>query len=775
MKVKLLLLPIICLILGACSTNKNVSGVSGDEETENVKVNIEDQNNINVYGKSTYELFVSTNPIGKSIKWTSNDENVATVENATVTFKDVDEIKTVNIRAAYANNESCYDEITFIVHPNVIDYYHSDEIVDFSKINKDGIHFTEEGMQVALNFKAKNFYCEAKFKIKADDGKCGFYLTSGEEMDSNSELLYVDAKEVFKYTGYPYLYHSYGSEKEEVVLPYNHVIQEDTYYTLAISKVDNELYIYGEGDDCLMCYERFSCSSFGDQNVKVGIFSQNADLYVKNISYLLGDDIKSTFVTPTRLYSDELNKTLLVDETYDIVAKASPLNFDRSKIGYVAQDENVIEVSSSGRVLAKSEGVSTVNVSYNTDLSFVMTFVVLEPASTVEIDGVMNDSIYTENVKKHPYKLSKNATNYINFYCSRTYEGAYIFADYYVDTLKNVDGTSWWYVDNWECYFGHTEQIQVIRQFYISKNGCNFDQYYITNAIFDSVTNLYNIKFEVFISFQTLTFDYDDLLTFGPGFNPAAGWAASPARAKQDINVAIAITKDGFAHYDGENWIYDEEEESDYEDLTSTVVVKDATSLSTGTAAMNPTNWTKLVHSATGNFSYTVVFNQKGGSAHDTASDSYLSHVRLYIYDATTAYSGESYSISNNKVTAAFIQSRSDWCIDSYDASGNSSTSDSIYTSKTSGSNYITSVSSDWKTFMKAYFSDVDVTLTITKQGSGITISYKYVGKAEGYTNVFAMTQTLSGLKTNNLGIALCGRKVSFSMIEFYKGTKPSA
>ena len=346
MKIRILFIS-FALLLGACSGN-----TPSEPTTDDSTVQLLDENNVKVYGGSTYQMEFTTNPLASPVTWESDDETVATVDKSLVTFKNVDEVKTVKITANSKNNSKSKDSRTFVVIPNVIDFDKSSGSIDFSDLNKRGAHFSGENATMLLNMSAPNFYAEVTFRLRPiDSGKCGFYLTNNYDgtKDSNSELIYINITDSMMFSGFPYLYHSIENNVDEIVLPYQHIIKED-YYTIGISKVDNDLYIYGEWDDGLKCYEHYFSTSFGNEDVKIGIFTENVEMDVKNMNYLLGDDIKSMFRTPTRLFLSDTYKVINVGDTYDIHVQGDYLNFDKSKLSYLSSKEEIVTITDSGVV-----------------------------------------------------------------------------------------------------------------------------------------------------------------------------------------------------------------------------------------------------------------------------------------------------------------------------------------------------------------------------------------------------------------------------------------
>ena len=371
MKKKLVLLFTVPLFLMACqkkSENTTPDVQPEQTETQKLQIKIVDNGISKAFGATSFELTVTTDASASPITWTSSDESVAIVNNGVVTFLDVVEKKEVTIKAAL--NEESFDEVTYEVNPNPIDIDNSDGYIASSFYNG----FTITGNQKVLFRKAAstNFFYKASFKsvLRTGSGWFGFYLynTSNAVNDAIAKVK-VEGLPTFKVNGYPYLYLEQGLEETRVALPYNAAFKEDAFSDLGIAKVDSDLYIYGSAGETYQCVEHFFDAFSKDDEFKVGIFTENFDVTLKNFD--TSDDAR-LFDEPTKLILAEESKNLHVEDKYRIQVRGDRLNINPQKITYISSDTDVVTVDEKGVVEAIADGDTVITVKYDNKLETSM-------------------------------------------------------------------------------------------------------------------------------------------------------------------------------------------------------------------------------------------------------------------------------------------------------------------------------------------------------------------------------------------------------------------
>ena len=370
MKKKLVLLFTVPLILMACQKKNNNSTPDAQKEPEAQKpqIKIVDNGISNAYGATSFELTVETDSPTSPVNWTSSDETVATVDNGAVTFLDIAEKKEVKIKAALS--EESFDEVTYEVNPNPVDIENSDGYIASSFYTG----FTITGNQKVLFRKAAsaNFFYKASFKsvLRTGSGWFGFYLYNASNAVNDAlAKVKVEGLPTFKVNGYPYLYLEQGAEEARVALPYNAAFKEDSFSDLGIAKVDSDLYIYGSAGETYQCVEHFFDAFSKDDEFKVGIFTENFDVSLKNFD--ISDDAR-LFDEPTKILLAEESKNLHVEDKYRIQVRGDRLNINPQKITYISSDTDVVTVDEKGVVEAIADGDAVITVKYDNKLETSM-------------------------------------------------------------------------------------------------------------------------------------------------------------------------------------------------------------------------------------------------------------------------------------------------------------------------------------------------------------------------------------------------------------------
>ena len=363
MKKKLILLLSFPLILASCQARNNE--VPSGEPLPEPSVQIVDTiNPKTIYGATSLELAADIENSDGQVTWTSSDETVATVNNGVVSFLDINEKKEVKIKASL--QEGIFDEVTYMVNPNPIDIEHSD---GYSASNfYSGFSIT--GNQKVLFRKAASstFFYQASFKsvLKTGSGWFGFYFYDSSSSPSDALVkIKVEGKPSFKVNGYPYLYVEKGGESSRVALPFDAAFKEDAFSDLGIAKIDSDLYIYGNGGEEYRCVEHFFDIFQGNEEYKVGIFTENFDVTLKNFDV---NDDAAIFDEPTKIFLAEKSTTLHVEDLYRLQVRGDRLNIDPAKMTYTSSNNAVASVNSKGVVEALAAGDVTITAKYDNSI-----------------------------------------------------------------------------------------------------------------------------------------------------------------------------------------------------------------------------------------------------------------------------------------------------------------------------------------------------------------------------------------------------------------------
>lgn len=363
MNKKLILLLSIPLILTSCQA-KNKEIPSGEPLPE-PEVQIIDNNNIKtIYGASSIELLATTENSNGQVSWSSSDETVATVNNGVVSFLDINEKKEVKIKASL--QEGVFDEVTYMVNPNPLDI---ENITGYNPSSfYDGLSITGNEKLLFRKEASSSFFYKASFKsvLKTGAGWFGFYLYNSSSSVSDALVkIKVEGKPIFKVNGYPYLYMEKGDEETRVALPFDAAFKEDSFSDLGIAKIDSDLYIYGNGGESYQCVEHFFDAFESADTYKVGIFTENFDVTVKDFD--VSDDA-ALFDEPTKIFLQETSTTIHVEDQYRLQVRGDRLNIDPAKLTFASSNTAVATVNTKGVVEALADGDVKITAKYDNSI-----------------------------------------------------------------------------------------------------------------------------------------------------------------------------------------------------------------------------------------------------------------------------------------------------------------------------------------------------------------------------------------------------------------------
>lgn len=563
-------------------------------ETQEVKsVTINNKSGIltTVYGGSTTSLKATVDgPKGAGVNWSSSNEQVATVTNkGVVRFLNIEKDSTVKIVATSKDDSTKSDEVEFTVKHSPIDLKTSRGIQDASDIETDGI--TTITGDTALMFNGvydTKWYVEATFFINelsesdpfpkvglmSIDNENGFWNEKTELRPEGTKnaYFYLDTNKASAGSGWNGL--NFVTQNEELTdwdwdhqtsyftVDSSDAAQKDGEFTMGLLRDGIDYYLFAKKGESAYCYKHVIYTGISASTSSYALFGGwNVGYTALNFKSFTGEEVDKLYESPTKLTVNASEDYVFLNDTLQLRATTDKI---LSKITYESANEDVVTVDETGLIYAKATGDATIKVKAGTIEKDILIHVTDNPDTKVELDGNMNDKIYTENVKTNKYRLSKDANKYIDFYTSRNVLGIYIFADYYTDQIKHdSEGKNFWEVDNFECRFGCDEDPYIAEagnfgQFYIGVNGeTNFDRRYIGDFVTDETTSLNNVKFEIFVPYATLAalnsnINKDSNIYVSFGYNPVNGWIAGKGFGSENKFDHLAITSDGFAYYDGE-------------------------------------------------------------------------------------------------------------------------------------------------------------------------------------------------------------------------------
>ena len=280
---------------------------------------------------------------------------------------------------------------------------------------------------------------------------------------------------------------------------------------------------------------------------------------------LVGDAVDAMYEDLTTFDVENKDVTLFLNETSKINIVTPVSNYKPSDFVFTSENPDVATVSSTGVITAGSaRGTTRISVKYKDTLEvFVNVTVTDDTKFSVILDGKMDDAIWTDEVKSHPYTFSrKNLDVNITLYASRNSRGIYLYANY--QAAETFISGNWWEDDNMEFRFngidGQLKNKEEVEnntgnptQYWISQfNGgqSNFTAEYISGDKYDEATGMYTIVFEMFASYEYLGVTEDALIGFSMGANPGGRyWWNNDCWNTYDFYATNKITDKGIVRY----------------------------------------------------------------------------------------------------------------------------------------------------------------------------------------------------------------------------------
>lgn len=600
------------------TANKETVTVTKVEITTSAGVALTEENLTVLDGTNfTLKAAVTGNKTGLKVDWTTSNAEVAKVTNGVVRFLSVTADTDVTITATSKDDKSKSDSVTFHVKHSRIDFASSRATnLDQSLFMSEGKLITDVG-DTALVF--SDVY-DTKWYVQADINYTGFSDTdnypkfgimtgnkpgvwnaTSENDICYNNFFYLDTVtpkstqswNVFNFVPTDSTYATWDWGKQ--LGGFNYGVSLGETYTLGLLRDGQEYYqfVTKPGEDGtpgeILCMKHVTDTLIpADEKTYAWVGGWGCATEVSNFVSYAGDAADAMYKQLTTLDVNGDNAMVFLNETYQLNVKADVVNFDMHKITFTSSDETVATVSSTGLITAKDKpGTTKITVSYDGTINKEITFHVTDDTKfRVELDGKMEDPIWTEKVKKNFYRLNLNGEGeYIDFYSAMNVRGIYLYAEAHVNSMKSGEASgNWWENDNFEGRFVDTNKGTVISgvnptgdkndgQFWISANKTsNLDDFYVSDTTLNEATGKYDIVYETFTSFDTLnegveanTYNSNTPIAIYLGSNPASNWKAADFFNKP--NEALRVTKDGFMHPDGN---YCSEEQHAYGDWVVT-------------------------------------------------------------------------------------------------------------------------------------------------------------------------------------------------------------
>ena len=546
-------------------------GNQGDESkvtVDSVKLEMSDNSELptHVFDGSSIRLTakVKGSQEGLKVDWVSSDETLATVKNGVVKFAAVTEEKEVTISAVSKDDNTKKASHTFTIKHCLLDLANSrGNNMDTSCFMEDGSVYVEAG-DVALKFAdvySTKFYVEATIVIDSQNEsdaypKFGIMVGSDSATGWNTTTADTVVKNAFFYGDQQRASQSAGWTSFNFV-PQNaehtdwawgnqlggfNVSAENKWsfgeeYTIGLLRDGVNYYLFAKDGEGIKCYKHVVYTDFAaDEACYAWIGGWNTGVTVSNLKCLVGDDADAMYAQPTELNVANDAPIVFVETTYQINVSADALNFDLAKVTYESDNEAIATVDANGLVTATATtGVANITVKYG-DLSKNVAVTVTDDLKVnVALDGKMDDALWTDTVKANKYVFNKHDGNVqINIYGSKNSLGLYFYVDYH--TKADFSGAAeWWKANNFELRVYNQEKKLTMAdgnaQWWVSTfagGQGNVTAKYISAPKLNEATGMYEIVFEIFLSYEDLGASKTDLFGFAMGSNDGGpdghGW-----------------------------------------------------------------------------------------------------------------------------------------------------------------------------------------------------------------------------------------------------------
>ena len=595
-----LLVSLLCFGAAGCGGGKTSSPATSSSNpvsssiTEKVtvtSVEIEYDGETDVLAGSTVKLSadvkLSDGSKGK-VDWSTSDETIAKVTNGSVQFRNVLEDKEVTITATSKDDKSKSASITFTVKYSPINFANSRGNFDSSLFLEDGQVIVEKG-DSALMFNevyGTKWYVEAEITPSDDLGtpedqypKFGIMTGLSSEGVWNQEqktlFYFVDAQNPAATNSWTamgfvgqndnYTDWNWGGVQGASVSGDNKFAKNETT-KIGLMRDGIHYYLFAGRDNGYGVIKHIVNDHFAaDEASYAWIGGWQTAYTVSGASYLIGDAIDGKYDAVTSITLSSYEQTLYVNDTYQLDYKLNTDMYNPAKLTFTSSNTDVATVSNTGLVTAGSTtGAAEITIAYE-DVEATFNVEVTDDAFfKVEIDGQMDDLIWSDTVKGNVYKhYSTNAAHetQIDLYASRNSKGIYFYADY----SSKVDGAAaanWWEGNNMELRLyspsGMLTNDKEIgsgndNQYWISyyQNGAhsNTNAQYISAPEYNEETGRMSQRFEFFVSYAKANISKDTPVAFCMGANPTGKYWWNDAAWYTNFESCHKITANGIVRY----------------------------------------------------------------------------------------------------------------------------------------------------------------------------------------------------------------------------------
>ena len=605
MKNKLPLLALVSLLsisLGSCgqtssvnpssSTSSSAGSSNPASSTSSIKsvvvtgvtITGADDNTTVLDGSTvTLKATVNSTTTGLKVTWSSSSETVAKVVNGVVTFKTVSADTPVSITATSKDDTTKSATLHFTVKHSIIDLQNSrGNSLDSSLLISDDTISADVGdtAMVFADVHSTKWYVQADISLDAfsesdsypkfgimTGTNAGYWNATTDTQTDKNAFFYVDAVSSTKNSGWTnfnfvpqndtHTDWNWGGQLGAFTVSNDDKVVQSTDFTMGLLRdgVDYYLYMFktnAENKQVVSCYKHLTYSDIAaDDASYVWLGGWSTGVTCKNFIAKTGDAVDSIFTNPTTLTVTNEAPTIYINSEYQLNVSADVIDFNRGSLTYASSDTTIATVDTNGLVKATSKtGTTNITITLGSLTKTVALTVSDDTALNVTLDGKMDDVLWSDSVKTNFYVLKNNDTNYINFYAAKNDLGVYLFADYHVSSVKSSENKdNWWEQDNFECRFGTETEPAKDTQYWASatKNFGTFTDGFISDETQNANTSLYDMTFEMFVSYDDLGLTKNDVVTWRVGFNPAAGWKSCAWWESSTLADFLVVTRTGFA------------------------------------------------------------------------------------------------------------------------------------------------------------------------------------------------------------------------------------
>ncbi|MBQ2713313.1 MAG: Ig-like domain-containing protein [Clostridia bacterium] len=522
------------------------------------------------------------------VTWATSDADVAKVTNGVVAFQKVAEDKTVTITATSRDDTSKSASVEFTVTHCMLDLNNSRGIADSSLFITEGSIMTETADTAILfsDVYGTKWYVEAAISIEEQDetddypkigimtgsDANGYWNGSTAENRVKNLFFYVDSQRAGASTGWVNFNlvgqngegtdWSWGNQKGGFGVTSANKMEMYTAYRMGLLRDGTTYYLFAQDGEGMKCYKKVEYTDIAaDEPTYAWIGGWKTGMTVSGFNYAIGDAVDAYYATPNNLELAEEKAIVFSGNTYQIDVTADVVNFNKAGLSYEVADPSVCTVDANGLLTAadiQGAASTTVTVAYGEVEVQLEVLVSDDPTINVVLDGKAEDELWSADVMAKPVTIS-SAKATLNVYASRNALGIYFFVKY--ETPSSFAAASnWWEGDNFELRLldvnGLLENATEVSlnsgnkaQYWASSyrgGNHNFTDGFITNPALNAETNLYEINFEMFVSYAFCGISANDYVGFHFGANPGGNaWFNSNGWGNNDIAANYKITADG--------------------------------------------------------------------------------------------------------------------------------------------------------------------------------------------------------------------------------------